>query len=176
MQFGGLNIAIAPLAFLQPSIGGQDALVQTVIDYCPDDIKNAADLFCGYGTFTGALTSKTKNVYAFESDKGAINALKTAGHKNAWTRDLFRDPLTDKELNKYDTIIIDPPRAGAKTQMLELAKSDVKNIIAVSCNPNSFTRDAKTLIDCGYRLERLTFVDQFIWNAHSEIVTKFIRD
>jgi len=176
MQFGALTVKIEPLAFLQPSIDGQNALVQTVLDYCPDDIDAAADLFCGYGTFTGALLSKTKNVDAFEGDKGAITALKSAGHKNAYTRDLFRDPLMTKELNKYDTIIIDPPRAGAKTQVKELAKSDVKTIIHVSCNPNSFNRDARTLMENGYRLERMTFVDQFIWTPHSELIAKFIRD
>ncbi len=176
MQFGELNVKIEPLAFLQPSTDGQNALAKTVLNYCPDDMVKVADLFCGYGTFTGALLSKTKKIDAFESDKNAINALKSADHKNAYARDLFRDPLLEKELNKYDTIIIDPPRAGAKTQVKELAKSDAKTIIHVSCNPNSFTRDARTLIAGGYRLERLTFVDQFIWTTHSEIVAKFIRD
>lgn len=172
MQFGELNVAIAPLAFLQPSTQGQSSLVKTVIGYCPDTIENAVDLFCGYGTFTGAL----HNADAFEGDKQAIRALKNAGHKNAWTRDLFRDPLTTSELNKYDTVIIDPPRAGAKSQITELAKSNVKTVIAVSCNPNSFARDALELINNGYQLDRITMVDQFIWSAHSELIAKFIRD
>lgn len=137
MQFGTLNVNIDPLAFLQPSTEGQSALIKTVLDYCPTDIQNTADLFCGYGTFTGALMSKTKNVDAYEGDKNAICALKNAGYKTAHARDLFRDPLTATELKKYDTIIIDPPRAGAKSQALELSKSTVKTIIAVSCNPNS---------------------------------------
>ena len=172
MQFGKLNVAIAPLAFLQPSTEGQNTLIKTVLDYCPKDMQNAADLFCGYGTFTGAI----KNADSFEGDKDAINALKNSGHKTAWARDLFRDPLTAKELNKYDTVIIDPPRAGAKTQVRELAKSKVKTIIHVSCNPNSFVRDAKTLIDAEYKIKNLRFVDQFIWSTHSELIAKFIRD
>jgi len=110
------------------------------------------------------------------NDKTALHALKNSGHKTAWARDLFRDPLTAKELNKYDTVIIDPPRAGAKTQVRELAKSKVKTIIHVSCNPNSFVRDAKTLIDAEYKIKNLRFVDQFIWSTHSELIAKFIRD
>jgi len=175
MQFGKLNVEIAPLAFLQPSSLGQNSLVQTVMNYCPDTARHAADLFCGFGTFTGALLDKIATVDAFEGESAAIQSLKNAGHHGALTRDLFRNPLMADELAKYDAVIIDPPRAGARTQFENLAKSNVNHIISISCNPATFARDAVTLLDNGYIFARATMIDQFIWTAHTEIIGLFVK-
>lgn len=90
-------------------------------------------------------------------------------------RDLFRRPLLPGELNKFDTIVLDPPRAGAAAQIEQIAKSKAARVIYVSCNPASFARDARTLIDGGYKLGPVTPVDQFLWSAQLELAAHFER-
>ena len=90
-------------------------------------------------------------------------------------RDLFRDPLAPIELDPYDAVVFDPPRAGAEGQARELARSRVKTVVAVSCEPKTFARDAAILIDGGYSLKRVTPVDQFAWSTHVEVVGVFRR-
>ena len=90
-------------------------------------------------------------------------------------RDLFREPLTVAELNNYDTVVLDPPRAGARAQCEELAASDVADVVMVSCNPASFARDARILIDGGYQLDSVQPVDQFLWSPHIELMASFYR-
>ena len=175
VTFGDLRVPLSPLAFLQPSMDGQDALVNAVSALCSENGNRIADLFSGCGTFTGGLLDKCAHIDAFESGDDAINALKKSGHKNAYKRDLFRDPLNEKELEVYDVVIIDPPRAGALEQVKMIAKSSIKTIISVSCNPTTFARDAQILIDGGYVLESLQMVDQFLWSDHAELVGKFTQ-
>lgn len=175
VMFGDLRVPLAALAFLQPSEEGQEALLNAVRALCPDNTNRMADLFSGCGTFTGGLLDKCDNIDAFEGGDDAISALKKSRHKTAYKRDLFRDPLNEKELNVYDAVVIDPPRAGALEQVKMLAKSSVQTIISVSCNPTTFARDARVLIDGGYELQTLQMVDQFIWSDHAELVGSFIR-
>ncbi|MCC7305035.1 MAG: class I SAM-dependent RNA methyltransferase [Alphaproteobacteria bacterium] len=174
-NFGGINVQLPPGAFLQASAAGEAALVSVVLKYAAG-AKNIADLFSGCGTFAGSLLRQGK-VYACESDAAAINALGAAKHKDltATRRDLFKNPLTAKELNAFDAVVFDPPRVGASAQSAQLAQSEVPNIIAVSCNPATFARDAKMLREGGYNLRNLTLVDQFIWSAHVELVALFTR-
>ncbi len=119
---------------------------------------------------------------AFDQDAAAVAALQQAtkgvsGLKpvEATARDLFRRPLVAQELAKFDAVVFDPPRQGAQAQAAELAKSKVPLVIAVSCNAATFARDAKILIDGGYRLTRVTPVDQFRYSPHVEIVARFER-
>ena len=139
-----------------------------------------ADLFAGLGTFTLAL-AKDRKFYAAEADREPIAALKSASersHLPVFTehRDLYRRPLSATELNKFGAVIIDPPRAGAKEQVDQLAQSTVGKLAYVSCNPSSFARDAKQLIAGGYTLQRIWPVGQFRWSSHIEMVGEFIRD
>ncbi len=173
--FGNLRIPLAPFAFLQPSVEGQSALVNAVKSLCPHDVSRMADLFSGCGTFTGGLLDQCVHIDAFESGDDAIQSLKKAGHKNAYKRDLFRDPLNGKELNVYDVVIMDPPRAGALEQVKMIVKSDIPAVISVSCNPTTFARDARVLMDDGYELQSLQMVDQFIWSDHAELVGLFAQ-
>lgn len=175
VAMGNMTVSVPPQGFLQPSVEGQDVLIAKVMDYLPDDAGKIADLFSGVGTFTSAVTASGRNCDAYESDKAAIHSLKKAGHQSAFQRNLFVDPLTVKELEGYDAVIIDPPRAGAKEQCRELSNSSVETIISVSCNPVTFARDTLVLIDGGYKLDKLTVVDQFIWSPHVELVGLLTR-
>jgi 23S rRNA (uracil1939-C5)-methyltransferase len=134
------------------------------------------DLFSGAGTFTLPLAS-TATMHAVESDEAALAALdraarKTQGLKPVTTekRDLFRRPLTAAELQRFDAAVIDPPRAGAEAQSAQLAASSIRRVAMVSCNAGTFARDLRLLVDGGYRIRRITPVDQFLWSPHIEIV------
>lgn len=177
-QTGALRIAVPPLAFLQPSAEGENTLVDLALKYAPDKTSKMADLFSGHGTFTGHFLQQGFKVDSFESDDNAVNAMKKAGHGNSFKRDLFKQPLIEKELKKYDFILLDPPRAGAKEQCAEIAKCN-KTIAPIlhyiSCNPSTFARDAARLVDGGYKIENLYVIDQFIWSTHCEIFATFKR-
>ncbi len=140
------------------------------------DARKIADLFAGLGTFTFPLAMRAA-VHAVEGDASAMAALSSAARSlpNVTTerRDLFDDPLTASELSRFDAVVFDPPRAGAREQSTQIAASGVPTVVAVSCNPATFARDARILTDGGYRLERVTPVDQFVWSAHVELVARF---
>lgn len=173
-RFGALNVALAPGAFLQPSAEGEGALVDAVLDGV-DDASRVADLFCGNGTFTGPLLGRGCDVIAADFAPDAIAGLKKAGVA-ASLRNLFKDPLSGAELAGLDCVVIDPPRAGAAAQVEALACSSVPRVVYVSCNPQSFARDAAVLVkEGGYRLDKLTIVDQFIWSPHTEVTAVFTR-
>lgn len=178
ITLGGVAVGYQPYGFLQATVDGEAALVQAVREIVGLD-PFVADLFSGFGTFALSLDMGRK-VYAAEADQQAILALKTAAGRAgrnifAEHRDLFRRPLAPEELNRFQTVILDPPRAGAKEQVAQLAASNVPNIAYVSCNPASFARDAKTLTAAGYRLQRIWPVGQFRWSTHIELVGHFTR-
>ena len=136
-----------------------------------------ADLFAGLGTFALALPAR---VYAAEGARDAIMALKAGaahGGRPIFTehRDLFRRPLTVAELDRFDAIVIDPPRAGARDQAEALAASQTKVIGYVSCNPSSFARDAKMMVEGGWRIDWIQPVGQFRWSTHVELAARFVR-
>ncbi len=179
--FSGVDVSFPPGAFLQATHAGEQALVVEV-KKAADGCARALDLFSGLGTFTFALAEK-RPVHAVEGDMKYCHALEAATikavHMKPVTvehRDIFRRPLRPDELQKFDLVVFDPPRAGAREQCRELAKSDVPRVIAVSCNANSFARDARILMDGGYRLQWLRPVDQFLWSYHLELVALFEKD
>ena len=173
-RFGVLDVALPPLAFLQPTTAGEDAIVAAVLAALPDKGK-FADLFAGCGTFTGPMLARG-SVDAFENLDSAVRALDKA--KGAWPltaarRDLFRAPLDG---GRYDAVVFDPPRVGAEAQARALAAGGVPKMIGVSCNPVTFARDARILVEGGYRLESVQVIDQFIWSHHAELVGLFTRN
>lgn len=175
-HFGGLAVNLPPAAFLQPTPDGEAALVAAVMKALPEKGK-FADLFSGCGTFTGPMLSRG-SVDAFESVTPAINALnkaKGALPLTATKRDLFRNPLKREELNRYSAVVFDPPRAGAEAQARTMASSKCPLIIGVSCNPATFARDARILVQGGYRLKSVQLVDQFTWSHHAEIIGVFTK-
>jgi 23S rRNA (uracil1939-C5)-methyltransferase len=175
-KFGAITVAVPSGAFLQASQVGEDALVHLVLGHTKDS-KKVLDLFSGCGTFSGNMLQQDARVIAVDGDKDAINALSAVKYPKltALRRDLFKDPVPPNELDAFDTVVMDPPRAGAKEQAEQLAQSQVKKIVSISCNPGTFARDAAILQKGGYRLRHVTLVDQFVWSAHLEIVGLFTR-
>lgn len=178
VSFAGVPARLPPGAFLQATLDGEAALIGEVAGGV-EGAATVADLFAGLGTFSLSLAAERK-VYAAEASRDTLMALKQAGDRLPGRvfvehRDLFRRPLTPVELNRFDAIVLDPPRAGAREQVVQLAASQVARIVYVSCNPSSFARDAATLIDSGYRLERVKPVGQFRWSTHVELVALFRR-
>lgn len=180
VAMGRAQVVLPPGSFLQATALGEETLARLVSGHV-GKAKAIADLFCGVGPFALRLAERTR-ITAADSDAGAVDALRraaasTSGLKpvEAVARDLFRRPLVPQELNKFDAVVFDPPRQGAERQARELAHSKVPLVIAVSCNATTFARDAKLLIDGGYRLDAVTAVDQFKYTAHVEIVARFSR-
>lgn len=180
VRFGDVLVDLPMPSFLQPSAVGEAALKAAVLSMVGKP-KRIAELYAGIGTFTFAL-AKIGKVHAVEGSKSALAALEQAAKRaqlsNRITleaRDLERAPLSVQELKVHDAIVLDPPRAGAKAQSEMLAKARVKRIVGVSCNPATFARDARALVDGGYDLAAITIVDQFIWSPHVELVAEFRR-
>lgn len=174
--FGKVKVRLPPASFLQPTVEGEKALVDSVLSFLPDRGK-FADLFSGCGTFTGALLEKGE-VDAYESSVLAVSALTESTTSKAlkvFRRDLFTRPLRREELNRYDAVIFDPPRAGCEAQAIAMASSKVKTLIGVSCNPLTFARDARLLGRGGYKLQSIRIIDQFLWSHHVEVVGFFSR-
>ena len=168
-------MALPPGSFLQATMLGEETLARLVIEGV-GKARSVADLFCGVGPFAFRLGERAK-VEAFDNDRAAIAALNaaakaTSGLKpvTAAVRDLFREPLVPNEMKGFDAVVFDPPRSGAEAQAKQLARSDVKTVMAVSCDVGTFARDAAILVAGGYALKRVTAVDQFKWSSHVEIV------
>jgi 23S rRNA (uracil1939-C5)-methyltransferase len=178
VTLGGVAVVYQPYGFLQATRDGEAALVEAVKTVVADRLF-VADLFAGLGTFALSLDN-SKKIYAGEADREPVLSLKAAAGRAgrqifAEHRDLFRRPLSPEELNRFQAVILDPPRAGAKEQVINLATSNVPDIAYVSCNPASFARDAKMLVSAGYRLQRIWPVGQFRWSTHIEMVGHFSR-
>jgi 23S rRNA (uracil1939-C5)-methyltransferase len=178
IRIGRAVVELPPGAFLQATAEGEETLARLVISHL-SGAKAAIDLFCGVGPFALRIAEFAR-VSAADSDEVAVAALTKAapapGLKPvaAQARDLFRRPFLAQELGS-NAVVFDPPRQGAEAQAREIAKSKAPVVVAVSCNPTTFARDAKLLCDGGYRLTQVTPVDQFRYSMHTEVVAKFIR-
>jgi len=171
VTLSGISVAFPPGGFLQATDDGETALVDAVREACGEP-KRTADLFSGLGTFALAAHA----AYAAEAARDAAAALQRAApNMRVEHRDLYRRPLDAGELKAFDAVILDPPRAGAADQARALAASAVGRIAYVSCNPATFARDAKTLVEGGYRLQWVRPVGQFRWSTHVELAAAFSR-
>jgi 23S rRNA (uracil1939-C5)-methyltransferase len=180
VRMGTASVLLPPGAFLQATAQGEAVLSRLVVDSCAR-AHRIADLFAGVGPFALRLAAQAR-MFAFDEDGAAIAALNraaatTAGLKpiEAERRDLFKMPLTTAEISRFDAVILDPPRQGAQAQSREIAASRVPIVVAVSCNPGTFARDMRHLIDGGYRLLSVIPVDQFRYSAHVEIVGRLAK-
>ncbi len=181
ITIAGVAVEVPPSLFLQAVPQAEALLIALVTEAVPEKAKRVADLFSGLGTFTFPIARKTA-VTAWDSDKRAIGVLEYAARHamglkpiEARLRDLFREPLSPKELESYDCVVFDPPRAGAAGQAERLARAKVPVVIAVSCAPSTLARDARTLIDGGYKMGPVTPIDQFVFSRHIEAAVVFRR-
>jgi 23S rRNA (uracil1939-C5)-methyltransferase len=181
LTLGGVPLELPTGIFLQAVPEAERAMTRLILDALPKKPKRIVDLFSGIGTFTFPLARQAP-VLAVDGDKRAIAALAHAAKRAPGTRpietrvrDLFREPLSRKELEPFDVAVFDPPRAGAAAQAEMLAKSQVPLVIAVSCSPATLARDVRTLVDGGYRLGRVTPIDQFVASPHIEAVAVLRR-
>jgi 23S rRNA (uracil1939-C5)-methyltransferase len=177
---GAVKVPLPPGAFLQATAAGEEALAAFVLHHAKGT-RRTADLFCGVGTFTLRL-ARQATVLAVDADNAALDALRTAvrnarGLKpvTALRRNLFKEPLVANELGNLDLAVFDPPRQGAEAQAGELARSAVRRIIAISCFPPTFARDAAIIVEGGYALKEVLPIDQFKWSAHVELAALFVR-
>jgi 23S rRNA (uracil1939-C5)-methyltransferase len=180
VTFGKAAVKLPPESFLQPTREGEAALCRQVLD-AVGKAKTVVDLFSGCGTFSLPLAGRAR-VHAVEREPAMLDALAAAaraaqGLKPVTTarRDLFKLPLSATELNRFDAVTLDPPRAGAEAQARMLAGSKVPRLAYVSCDAESFARDARILVNGGYRMGTVVPVDQFLWSAHIELVAAFVR-
>lgn len=171
VTLAGTPVALPEGAFLQATADGE-ARLTAVVQSTLAGAVHVVDLFAGIGTFGLAMKA---NVHAVEGSRDAALALGATRKVTVEHRDLFRRPLTVAELARFDGIVIDPPRAGAREQVGAIASSAAPRLAYVSCNPATFARDARALVDGGYRLEHIQPVGQFRWSTHVELAAAFTR-
>ena len=180
IKIGDVTLTLPPGAFLQATQVGEEEIAVRV-QKATKKAQSIADLFCGVGAFALRLAQRAK-IKAYDSDAVAVEALRAAAQATQGLRglkgierDLFARPLSASELNSFDAVVFDPPRAGAAAQAAEIARSDVPIVVAVSCHAQSFARDAGILLKGGYVIREITPLDQFRYAAHVEIVAVFER-
>jgi 23S rRNA (uracil1939-C5)-methyltransferase len=180
LGMGRTRVTPPPGAFLQPTTEGEKVLARLVAEALAG-AERVADLFSGIGTFALRLAENAET-FAVEGDEAMLTALKQAADRagdlkgvSVLRRDLLRTPLSALEMKRFDGIAFDPPRSGARLQAEQIAKSKARKVAAVSCDPATFARDAKVLLDAGFEMSRVTPVDQFRWSPHIEIVGAFER-
>lgn len=180
IDFAGVRVELPAGAFLQASSEAESAIAELASNFF-GKARKIADLFCGLGAFTFPLAKKGQ-VTAVEQDRTLLSALETAARHAqklkpivTLARDLMREPLSPQELKHFDGVLFDPPRAGAKAQASSLARSRVPKVVAVSCNPATFARDARLLSDGGFFIKRVVPIDQFVYSPHIELVAMFER-
>ncbi|MEY2944046.1 MAG: rRNA ((1939)-C(5))-methyltransferase RlmD [Pseudomonadota bacterium] len=179
VTLGGVAVGFPSGAFLQATADGEAVLAAALVEWF-SGAKAVADLFSGLGTFGFGLARRGIKILAVEADQAAFIACKSAAGRgqlpvHAMHRDLFRNPLMADELNRFDGVVLDPPRAGAREQVLRLADSTAARVAYISCNPASWAKDAAVLVAGGYRLVDLRPVGQFRWSTHVELASLFVR-
>ena len=178
ITLGGVAVPFPVGSFLQATRDGEDALVRAAMDWL-GECGTVVDLFSGLGTFAFALADSCK-VLAVEAAREAHLACKAAAGRSGkpvfgMHRDLFRNPLMDDELNRFAGVLLDPPRAGAREQIARIAESKADRVVYISCNPASWARDAKVLVEAGFTPHELRPVGQFRWSTHVELASLFLR-
>ena len=178
ISLSGVPVPFPSGSFLQATRDAEDVMIGDARRWL-SDAGTIADLFAGLGTFSFALAGPAK-VLAAEAAQDAHLACKTAAGVSgkpvhAMHRDLFRNPLQASEVSRFDAALLDPPRAGAREQVSQIAESEIGRVVYISCNPSSWARDAKRLIEAGFKLQELRPVGQFRWSTHVELTSYFSR-
>lgn len=180
IRFGRAALTLPPGGFLQAVPQAEAAMAEIAVE-AVTGARRVADLFCGAGTFTFRL-AEAAAVHALDGSESAVGSLReaagiTPGLKaiTAEVRDLDRRPVLARDLDRFDAALFDPPRAGAAAQAAQIARSGLPVVVGVSCNPATFARDARLLLDGGFSLSHVTPVDQFLWSSHIELIGVFAR-
>lgn len=178
VTLAGVAVSLPAGAFLQATRDAETAMIADAMAWLVE-AGTVADLFSGLGTFAFGLAATSK-VLAAEAARDAFLACKLAAGRSglpvhAMHRDLFRNPLSAEEVGRFDGVVLDPPRAGARDQVQQIAESGIGRVVYISCNPSSWARDARRLCDAGFRLEQLRPVGQFRWSTHVELTSYFTR-
>ena len=179
VSLGGVSVPFPSGGFLQATRDGEEALSAAACAWLAD-AATVADLFAGLGTFSFALARQGAKVLAAEAARETHLACKQTAERlqlpvHALHRDLFRNPLLAEELDRFDAVLLDPPRAGAREQVERIAQSSVGRVVYISCNPSSWARDGARLVEAGYRLAEVRPVGQFRWSTHVELASLFVR-
>ena len=182
LMLGAIEVAPPPGAFLQASRAGEAAIIAAVLAGLPAKLParpHILDLYAGIGTLSFPLAARGR-VTAAEGSAAAAAALEAAANKavarvRAVRRDLARQPYLPAELKAFDAVVLDPPYSGAAEQVAQIARSVVRHVVYVSCNPVALARDAGVLRGAGFAVTSATPVDQFRWSAHLESVVSFSR-
>jgi len=176
--YDDFKINLSSNIFIQATKEGLIEITKIIKEFLPKNSNKIADIFSGFGAYSFAISNYAKEIHAYEKEEEMIALINQNSATNnlsnklkAHTRDLFSSPLTAKELNEFDTIIINPPRIGALKQINEVLKSDLKHIIYISCNPNTFKRDYTILNKHGFKVLKSFAIDQFYGSKHLELVT-----
>ena len=175
--FGKTLVPVAVGGFLQATKSGEDAIVKSVIKYVANSNK-ILELFAGNGTLTLPLLEVGKAVTAVEINSDSLRMLRKGAKKylnelSILEKDLFKENYSTDELNNFDCVVLDPPRAGAKRAVIAISRAKIAKVVMVSCNIKTFPSDAKILVDAGYKLEEVSIIDQFLWSPHIEVVGCF---
>lgn len=174
MTLGEYQVTLPATAFLQATKAAQK-IITDIVTKTTNGVSPIVDLFAGIGTYSFPMSARAR-VHAVENDGPMIDHVRSVSPKvTTAKRELFKNPLTASELAKFNACVINPPRAGAKAQTEELAKSTIKKIVMISCNPATWSRDAKILHDAGYTLLSLDVIDQFVYSPHVELVSTHTR-
>ena len=187
ININNLNLQVNNEVFLQANKNGLTAICGQLINFIENiPIKKSikiADLYCGFGVYSFALHHLIKESDAFDGNQSMINLANENTQKHqlshkikAYQRDLFFTPLTASELNKYRAVVINPPRNGASTQILQIAKSNIKNICYVSCNMYSLLTDLKILLDCNYFINTMHAINQFADGKNIELIVNISKN
>lgn len=177
---GRHTLSLDPNIFIQATKKGADEIIKIITDEIQPN-ENIVDIYSGFGLYTFAISDLTKSVSCFEGSEAMIKLTKENIKNNQTTniiptqRDVFQNPLSARELNKFDTAIINPPRNGATPQIKEIAKSNLGKLIYVSCNPKTFFADTKFLLDSNFKIKKLYALDQFYLTKHLEIIGVFTK-
>ena len=182
--FPDFRIDLGSEIFIQATKSGLHNIVAIIRKFLSEhqNIKNVADIYAGFGAYSFAIQDLVKSISAFEGDQKMVDSINKNSAANNLSHkikstvcDLYTNPISKRDLAKTDLVIINPPRNGASPQVSEIAKSQVENVIYVSCNPQSFTRDSKILIDSGFKIQKLFALDQFYSTKHLELVAIFTK-
>jgi 23S rRNA (uracil1939-C5)-methyltransferase len=167
-----------PGAFLQPTAEGERALQEAVAAWVEPGSR-LVDLFAGTGALSLPIADRLGRLLLVERDRATVEAVRRAvagaGRIAVEARDLERAPLDPAELAAFDAVLLDPPRGGAAPQCAALARSRIARVVYASCSPASFARDARILVDAGFRIEALQPIDQFLFSAEVELVALLLR-